>query len=79
MNKELSLKFGRRVKVLRQSLNLSQEALAELADVHRTYVGMVERGEKNITLSNIAKFAKALEVEISELLDGINESRRKKD
>ena len=77
MNKELSLKFGRRVKELRQSLNLSQEALAELADVHRTYVGMVERGEKNITLSNIAKFAKALEVEISELLDGINESRRK--
>lgn len=42
-------------------------------------MGMVERGEKNITLSNIAKFAKALEVEISELLDGINESRRKKD
>lgn len=78
MKKELSLKFGRRVKELRQSLNLSQEALAELADVHRTYVGMVERGEKNITLSNIAKFAKALEVEISELLDGINESRRKK-
>ena len=77
MNKELSLKFGRRVKELRQSLNLSQEAFAELADVHRTYVGMVERGEKNITLSNIAKFAKALEVEISELLDGINESKRR--
>lgn len=43
-------------------LGLSQEQLAERAGVHRTYVGMVERGEKNITLGNIEKFLVALEI-----------------
>lgn len=62
MNKKLSIKFGKRVKELRKSLGISQEELAERADVHRTYVGMIERGEKNITLSNIYKLAVALEI-----------------
>ena len=73
MNKILLDRFGKRIKELRQSLHLSQEALAERADVHRTYVGMIERGEKNITLSNINKFSKALGVAMSELLEGIDE------
>lgn len=68
MNKQLSIKFGKRIRELRQSLYLSQEVLAERAGVHRTYVGMIERGEKNITLSNISKFADALEVTIDELM-----------
>ena len=52
----------------RLSLGLSQEDFAELAGVHRTYVGMIERGEKNITLCNIEKFAKALGVAVEELM-----------
>jgi transcriptional regulator with XRE-family HTH domain len=60
--------FGNRVREERLRLGLSQEAFAEKAGVHRTYVGMIERGEKNITLTNIEKFAKALKVEIGSLL-----------
>jgi transcriptional regulator with XRE-family HTH domain len=61
--------FGRNVRRLREAQKLSQEDLAESAQVHRTYVGMVERAEKNITLRNIEKFAKALQVPISELVE----------
>ena len=62
MNPELSKNFGARVRTLRNALGLSQEKLAEKAGVHRTYIGMIERGEKNITLSNIEKIACALGV-----------------
>lgn len=54
---------------LRRSLNLSQEDLAEAADLHRTYIGMIERGEKNATLTSIDRIAKALNVKISDLTD----------
>lgn len=64
----ISIKFGERVKEIRISKQLSQEQLAHLANVHRTYIGMIERAEKNITLINIEKIAKALEVEIKDLL-----------
>lgn len=54
MSKEpILLKFGKNVQEKRKSLKLSQEQLAELAGVHRTYIGMIERAEKNITLCNI--------------------------
>lgn len=66
-NKEILQKFGLKVQELRKSRGLSQEKLAELADVHRTYIGMIERAEKNITLVNIEKIAKALEVDIKDL------------
>lgn len=65
---EISIKFGERVRELRTLRGLSQEQLAHEANVHRTYIGMIERGEKNITLSNIEKIAKALNVSIAELL-----------
>ena len=61
------LAFGQRVQELRKKRNLSQEQLADMAGVHRTYIGMVERAEKNITLRNIKKIAKALDVNIKEL------------
>jgi len=64
--------FGQRVREERQKLGLSQEKLAEKAGVHRTYIGMVERAEKNITLTNIEKIAKALDVEIGTLPDAFN-------
>jgi len=61
--------FGNNVQRYRKNLQLSQEKLAELAGVHRTYIGMIERAEKNITLCNMEKIAKALGVEISDLLE----------
>ncbi len=68
MEKELLLlQFGKQVQKLRKARNLSQEQLAELAGVHRTYIGMIERAEKNITLCNIERIAKALEVNIKDL------------
>lgn len=67
--KYISIKFGERVREIRVSKNLSQEQLADLASVHRTYIGMVERAEKNITLVNIEKIANALNVDITELLN----------
>ena len=62
------IKFGERVREIRKEKGFSQEELAHKADFHRTYIGMIERAEKNITLINIDKIAKALEVEIKELL-----------
>lgn len=63
--------FGKRVREERLKRGLSQEKLAELAALHRTYIGMIERGEKNITLENVEKFSKALKISVSKLLDGI--------
>ena len=68
MPKKILIKFGNRVREERQQRGLSQEDLAEKAGVHRTYVGMIERAEKNITLINIEKIAKALGVPIHRLL-----------
>jgi transcriptional regulator with XRE-family HTH domain len=61
-------RFAEQVKKHRLNLKLSQEELGELCGLHRTYIGMIERAEKNITLQNIEKLAKALQVEIMELL-----------
>lgn len=66
-NKEVLIKFGDRVRQLRKEKNLSQEELSFRANLHRTYIGMIERAEKNITLVNIEKIAKALNVELKEL------------
>ena len=60
--------FGANVRKHRRLLNISQEELAHKADLHRTYIGMIERAEKNITLVNIEKIANALEVKIEDLL-----------
>ncbi|MDE0471257.1 MAG: helix-turn-helix transcriptional regulator [Ekhidna sp.] len=61
-------KFGENVRKLRKAHNISQEELAYQADLHRTYIGMIERAEKNITLLNIEKIANALDVDIRDLL-----------
>lgn len=60
--------FGRAVRILRRQRGLSQEALAELSELDRTYVGSVERGERNLSLINITRLAAALGVRASELL-----------
>ncbi len=66
--REILLKFGNRVRELRKEKNLSQEELSYKADLHRTYIGMIERAEKNITLANIEKIANALGTSIDNLL-----------
>ncbi len=60
--------FAAHVRMRRMALGLSQEQLAERAGVHRTYVGMLERSEKNVTIYNIERIAKALAVEPAALL-----------
>lgn len=65
MAKAILENFGKKVKEERLKQGLSQEELAERAGVHRTYIGMIERAEKNITLENIEKISKALGTKIS--------------
>jgi transcriptional regulator with XRE-family HTH domain len=67
MKKEVLIKFGERVREERLKQNLSQEQLASKAGVHRTYIGMVERAEKNITLENIEKISKALKLNLGDI------------
>ena len=62
------VRFGNNVQRIRKEQNISQEKLAEYAGLHRTYVGKVERHERNITLVNADKIAKALNVPIEELV-----------
>ena len=68
MAENINVTFGKKVREERLKLGLSQEELASRAGVHRTYIGMIERAEKNITLENIEKIAKALGIPIAELV-----------
>ena len=69
---EVLVRFGNKVRELRKKNGFSQEELSFKANVHRTYIGMIERAEKNITLVNIEKIANALGVNINDLFDERN-------
>lgn len=68
INKFLLKEFGDRIRYLRTKESLSQEGLAHKTGFHRTYIGMIERAERNISLTNMAIFAKAFDLTIDELL-----------
>lgn len=66
----LLLWLGKQIKQLRHHKHISQEELADIVGVHRTYIGMIERGEKNITILTLSKFVKALDTDLATLLQG---------
>lgn len=69
INEALIKEFGLRIRQLRSENELSQEKLSFVTGFHRTYIGMIERGERNISLTNMAVFAKVFKMTVSELLD----------
>lgn len=64
---DIRVRFGRALRQRRNKLGVSQEAFADMCELDRTYIGGIERGERNVSLVNIEKIAKTLRVSISEL------------
>lgn len=71
MNKDTIQKLGLKIRVERQKKRISQEKLAELADLNRNFIGMIERGETNVTVKNLENIANALKLDIKELFNFI--------
>ena len=71
-NENINILFGKRVNECRTNLGISQEELGYMTGLHRTYIGHIERAEKNITLKNIEKIAKSLNIDIKDLFDFSN-------
>jgi transcriptional regulator with XRE-family HTH domain len=71
IHRDTAIFFGNRIRNLRKTQGLSQEAFADLAGLDRSYVGGVERGERNISLMNIKKFSDALGISIEKLFQGM--------
>lgn len=69
MDKDINVLFGQRVRQLRLQKGMSQEDLGYEAGLHRTYIGQIERAEKNVSLRNIEKIARELGVDIKDLFD----------
>ncbi len=67
----LNARFGRTVRALRAKAGYSQESFADAIDVHRTYMGTLERGDGNPTLDMIVRIARGLEVSLSELFEAV--------
>lgn len=72
MSKDPRKKFGEHIRTLRKQASGSQEELAAACGLHRTYVGAVERGERNVSLINIVQLARALRVKPADLLEGLS-------
>jgi transcriptional regulator with XRE-family HTH domain len=71
MSTRIRLTLGKRVRELRLAAGYSQEKLADVVGIHRTYIGAIERGEQSVSVDNVAKIAKALKVTLSELFGGL--------
>lgn len=71
--KDLLIKLGLRIKELREKSGLTQEELAFISNLHRTYIGMIERAEKNITIATLFKISNALGVSIKEIMQDFDD------
>lgn len=71
---EIAKLVGQRIRNYRNQLGLSQEKLAELSGCHHTYIGQIERGEKNATIESVAKISAALKISLSELFEKVGET-----
>lgn len=71
MPKDIKRAFGARVRALREARDWSQERMGEACDLHWTYIGQVERGERNLGIQSIEKIAKGLKVTMAELMRGV--------
>jgi ribosome-binding protein aMBF1 (putative translation factor) len=71
MPEDVRIRFGKRVRLRRKKLNVSQEEFADMCGLDRTYVGGIERGERNLALVNIEKIARALRLSLAELFKGV--------
>ncbi len=78
MDDNILKRFGLTIKRLREKKGISQEKLGEISDLHRTYIGMIERAERNITLKNIEKIAKALGTDISKVFEELESTKPNK-
>lgn len=74
---DVAVRFGMRLREVREAAGISQEKLAELATLHRTYVSSVERGKRNISIENIERLALALGVSMRELMPGDAPAQKK--
>jgi transcriptional regulator with XRE-family HTH domain len=68
---DIRIRFGRALRQRRQNLGVSQEVFADMCDLDRTYIGGIERGERNVALVNIQKIAKTLRLSIAQLFRGV--------
>jgi transcriptional regulator with XRE-family HTH domain len=68
---DIRIRFGKALRRRRQKLGVSQEAFADMCELDRTYIGGIERGERNVALVNIEKIAKTLRLSIAQLFRGV--------
>ncbi|HLZ14602.1 MAG TPA: helix-turn-helix transcriptional regulator [Candidatus Saccharimonadales bacterium] len=71
MASNIRVAFGKRIRQVRLAKGFTQESLADTVGLHRTYIGNIERGEESVSVDNAAKIAKALKVNLSELVKGL--------
>lgn len=71
MQEEILTKFGRTVRKFRTSKGISQEKFADMCELHRTYISDIELGKRNVSLENIEKISKALNLNISEIFEAV--------
>lgn len=71
MTEHIQVEIGKRIRKRREEMGLTQEALADLARTHRTYIGMLERAEKRVSVETLSRIAGALNTNLSRFLEGL--------
>ncbi|SRR5260370_39910418 len=79
MTADLQERFGLRIRQMRTRRGFSQEEFADICEIHRTFMGSIERGERNVTLNTLHRLAKGLQLPMSRLLSGLDGGSRDRD